>query len=227
METKKSQNASLENKRFLFIEIGSMLALMSVLMAFESKSAKGRTGEVVIPVALNVEDDDVIPITLETPPEALKPVIPLFEAIEIVDNEVQVDDIFIDTEDSADKGVDIAAYHEDVAEEEIIEEMPLFLVEEKPLFQGGDANDFSRWVMSRITYPETCRNNGVSGMVMLQFTVDSHGRLGNIKVLREIDPDLAREAVRVVSMSPEWEPGRQRGRAVNVTYTFPVQFCLQ
>lgn len=228
METKKSQKASLENKRMMFVEIGCVLSLVAVLMAFESKSATGRTNDIVCPEALNLEEDDVIPITLETPPEMPKVAIPVFETIEIVDNEVTVDDIFIDTEDSADKGVDIKDYEAEVVEEHFEEEeIPFFIAEDKPTFMGGDANNFTKWVMSNIEYPESCRNNGVYGKVILMFTVDKTGKLGNIKVVREIDPALAKEAVRVVSMSPRWEPGKMRGRAVNVTYTFPVQFMLQ
>ncbi|NLO00065.1 MAG: TonB family protein, partial [Bacteroidales bacterium] len=61
----------------------------------------------------------------------------------------------------------------------------------------------------------------------LQFTVNPDGSVSNIKVLRGVDPSLDKEAVRVVSLSPKWEPGRQRDRAVKVTYTFPVIFQLR
>ena len=228
METKKSFQASLENKRFMFVEIGFVLSLMVVLMAFESKSAVGRDSGSIRPVAVVIDDDDVIPIPLDTPPEMPKVALPVFESFVIVDNDLPVDDVFIETEDRDDWAVDIAIYQGEVEEEpEIVEDIPIFLVEEKPTFQGGDANSFSKWVNENIVYPEMCRENNVSGKVMLQFTVDKYGKLGNIRILREIDPELAKEAVRVVSMSPMWEPGRQSGRAVNVTYTFPVQFKLQ
>ena len=67
----------------------------------------------------------------------------------------------------------------------------------------------------------------MSGRVMLQFTVFKDGSVGNVKVLRSVDPSLDKEALRVVSSSPKWEPGRQRDRAVNVTYQFPVIFQLR
>jgi TonB family protein len=106
------------------------------------------------------------------------------------------------------------------------EPIPFQLVEEKPKFQGGDANQFSKWVNQRLVYPEIARENGVQGRVNLQFTVGKDGSIYNIKVLRGIDPSLDKEAVRVVSMSPKWTPGKQRDRAVPVTYTFPVIFQL-
>lgn len=229
MEIKKTFQASLENKRLMFVEIGFVLSLTVVLIAFESKSAVGRDrGVITPPDAQQFEDDDVIPMPLDTPPEMPTVALPSLDEIIIVDDEVDVDDVLIETEDLADWAVNIEDYRTEVEEEpEIDEEIPFHLVEEEPTFQGGDANSFSMWVNQNIVYPEVCRMNNVSGRVMLQFTVDKNGRLGNVKILREIDPDLAKEAVRVVSMSPKWEPGRQRGRAVNVTYTFPVQFQLK
>ena len=80
---------------------------------------------------------------------------------------------------------------------------------------------------SRIVYPEIAKENGVQGRVTLQFTVNADGSVSNVKVLRGIDSSLDKEAVRVVSSSPNWTPGRQRDRAVKVTYTFPVVFQLR
>jgi protein TonB len=67
----------------------------------------------------------------------------------------------------------------------------------------------------------------VQGRVTLQFTVEADGRVTNVRVLRGVDESLDKEAVRVVSSSPKWTPGRQRDRAVKVTYTFPVIFQLR
>lgn len=107
------------------------------------------------------------------------------------------------------------------------EAIPFQLVEDKPSFQGRDANEFSKWVNQRLVYPEEAKNNGVQGRVTLQFTVGKDGTIRNVRVLRGIDPALDREAVRVVSMSPKWKPGKQRGAPVPVTYTFPVIFQVR
>ena len=122
---------------------------------------------------------------------------------------------------------------EDYTDVEIVEEtveeetIPFQLVEEKPSFNGGDANEFSKWVNSQLVYPEIAKENGVQGRVTLQFTVEADGRVTNVKVLRGVDDSLDKEAVRVVSSSPRWKPGKQRDRAVKVTYTFPVIFGLK
>ena len=105
--------------------------------------------------------------------------------------------------------------------------IPFQLVDEKPSFQGGDANNFSKWVNQNLVYPKNAKENGVQGRVTLQFTIERDGSVTKVKVLRGIDPALDKEAIRVVSMSPKWKPGRQRDRAVPVTYTFPVIFQLR
>ena len=71
-------------------------------------------------------------------------------------------------------------------------------------------------------YPEEAKEKGIQGRVTLQITIDTKGRLSDVKVLDGVCAELDREAVRVVSMSPKWKPGIQRGRPVKVTYTFPV-----
>ena len=229
MEIKKSEKASLENKKLLFVEIGLVISLAITFFAFEwtSKETKVSTLEDTAEVVL---EEEIIPITQETPPPPpAAPKIPvLSDQIDIVDDEIELhDDMFMNLEDDASLGVEIMDYVE--VEEEVVEEeaIPFQLVEEKPSFQGGDANQFSKWVNQRLVYPEIAKENGVQGRVTLQFTVEKDGTVTKVKVLRGVDPSLDKEAVRVVSMSPKWKPGKQRDRAVPVTYTFPVIFQLR
>ena len=229
MEVKKTPKASLENKRALFIEIGLIVALAVVYIAFNwtSKDVQVSTLEAENQV---VQEEEIIPITQETPPPPPEaPKIPvLSDQIDIVDDEIEVDNDFLSLEDSDDMGVEIMDYVENVQEEVVEEEaIPFQLVEEKPSFMGGDANQFSAWVNKRLVYPEIAKENGVQGRVTLQFTVEKYGSVTKVKVLRGVDPSLDKEAVRVVSMSPKWKPGKQRDRAVPVTYTFPVYFQLR
>ena len=230
MEIKKSEKASLENKRFLFTEVGFVVALLIVLGAFEYTSKEKKTAVLEAEETI-VEVEDMVPITQETPPppEAAPKIPILSDNIDIVDDDIEVDDsMFQNLEDSDDLAVEIMDYVEEVEEETVEEEaIPFQLVEEKPSFQGGDANQFSKWVNSKLVYPEIAKENGVQGRVTLQFTVNADGTVSNVKVLRGVDPALDKEAVRVVSMSPKWKPGKQRDRAVKVTYTFPVIFQLR
>ena len=228
MEIKKSEKANLNNRRLLFVEIGFVVALGAVLFAFEwsTKEKKASTLEAENQL---IEEEEIIPITQETPPpppEVKMPV--LSDQIDIVDDDIKVDSDIINLEDDASLGVEIQDYVEAVAEEHVEEEaIPFQMVEEKPKFNGGDANEFSKWVNERLNYPDVAKENGVQGRVMLQFTVDTDGSVKNVKVLRGVDPSLDKEALRVVSMSPKWKPGKQRDRAVKVSYTFPVIFQLK
>lgn len=229
MEIKKSEKASLENKRLLFVEIGFVAALLVVLGAF-SYSSRDKKVAALADVKQDVDVEEMVPITQETPPpppEIAK--IPILsDQIDIVDDEIKIEDDFLSLEDDKSLGVEIMDYVEGVQEEVVEEEaIPFQLVEEKPKFQGGDANTFSKWVNSRIVYPEIAKENGVQGRVTLQFVVNADGTVSNVKVLRGVDSSLDKEAVRVVSSSPKWTPGRQRDRAVKVTYTFPVIFQLK
>ena len=231
MEVKKSPKASLENKRFLFTEIGFVIALLAVLFAFDYSSKEKKVATLETETAA-VEVEDMIPITQETPPppEAAPKIPILSDQIDVVDDNIKIDDnMFQNLEDDANSGVEIMDYIESAPEEETIEEeaIPFQLVEEKPSFNGGDANEFSKWVNSRLVYPEIAKENGVQGRVTLQLTVNADGSVSNVKVLRGVDSSLDKEAVRVVSSSPKWKPGKQRDRAVKVTYTFPVIFQLR
>lgn len=230
MEIKKSAKASLENKRLLFTEIGFVIALLVVYGAFEY-SSKEKAASILDGDNQIVEVEDMVPITQETPPPPPEaPKIPILsDQIDIVDDEIKVDDdMFMNLEDNANMGVEIMDYVEETKEEVVEEEaIPFQLVEEKPSFNGGDANEFSKWVNSRLVYPEIAKENGVQGRVTLQFTVNADGTVSNVKVLRGVDSSLDKEAVRVVSSSPKWKPGKQRDRAVKVTYTFPVIFQLR
>ena len=230
MEIKKTEKASLENKRLLFTEVGLIVALLVVLAGFESSTRAREVallqGNTIVP-----EEIDICAITLDTPPPAPEaPAMPILsDEIEIVDDNVLVDLDFQSLDDT-DVPVDIREYqHQDVVEEEVDEEAIFFIgtVEEKPTFNGGDANEFSKWVNSRLVYPEIAKENGIEGRVTLQFTISKEGRLEDVKVLSAPDPSLADEAVRVVSSSPKWKPGKQRDRAVKVSYTFPVIYRLR
>lgn len=97
----------------------------------------------------------------------------------------------------------------------------------KPTFQGQNINTFSQWVNARLKYPKDARKNKIEGRVTLTFTVNKNGEVKDIKVLRSVDPLLDAEAVRVVGMSPLWEPAVQYGRKVNFKVTFPVIFSLE
>ncbi len=230
MEVKKTPKADLENKKILLREVGLILALLLVLAGFEYKTYEKSLSELGDSNSAMIEDQQV-PITLETPPPPPDmPKIPVVsDEIIIVDDDMKITtDLMINTEDDKNLGVEIKEYvqgKKEVVEEE--EELPFMMVEDKPKFQGGDENSFTRWVAERLVYPEIAKENSVQGRVILQFRVNTDGSVSDVKVVRGVDPSLDKEAVRVVSSSPKWTPGRQRNKPVRVVYVFPVIFQLR
>ncbi len=230
MTTKKSPRADLENKRLLFIQIGLILALVVVLAAFEYKTYDRNVNLITAGISQIIEEEQ-IPVTMETPPALpempLTPV--LSDAIEIVEDDIVIEeDVFIDTEDDGTFAIEIRDYVSTNTEEAVEEEeIPLAIVEEKPKFMGGDENTFTKWVHERIVYSDLAKENGIQGRVVLTFLVDADGYVKNVTVLRGLDPSIDKEAVRVVSSSPRWTPGRQRDRNVKVRYNFPINFQIR
>ena len=107
------------------------------------------------------------------------------------------------------------------------ESVPYQLIENKPVFDGGDAYNFAKWVNSNLNYPEEAKKNNIEGRVTLQFTVGADGVVRDVEVLRSVNDLLDAEAVKVVSESPKWEPGTQDGKPVPVQFVFPIIFKLK
>ena len=103
-----------------------------------------------------------------------------------------------------------------------------YIVEEMPTFNGGDAaEEFRKYIAVNLKYPEIAIQNRISGRVIVQFTINSEGKVVDAVLVRSVDPALDKEAIRVVMSSPEWTPGKLRGKDVSVLFTFPINFSLQ
>ncbi|MDA3953258.1 MAG: M56 family metallopeptidase [Bacteroidales bacterium] len=107
------------------------------------------------------------------------------------------------------------------------DELVYFNVEIMPKFLGKESGAFRTFIQKNLKYPEVAQKNGASGRVFVQFDVNKEGDVKNVKVVRGADPDLDKEALRVVNSSPKWEPGINEGEPVIVRYTFPIAFSLK
>jgi TonB family protein len=120
-----------------------------------------------------------------------------------------------------------SALEKDEQSENELEEV-FFIVEDMPKFNGGEpAIEFKNFITKNLHYPEKAVSDGISGVVVVQFIVNSNGKVVYAIVVKSADPELDKEAIRVVKSSPNWKPGKQRGKPVNVLYTFPIIFTLQ
>ncbi len=122
----------------------------------------------------------------------------------------------------------ITGHDQNVLKEEptVKESQVFFIVEEMPMFPGGE-EALRAHIANSIRYPASAVERGVAGRVYISFVVSEDGSVDEVKVARGVDPLLDEEAVRVVSELPEWIPGRQRGVAVAVAYTVPINFTIQ
>jgi len=98
-------------------------------------------------------------------------------------------------------------------------------VEMPPQFPGGIEN-FGVFLGQNIHYPADDAKNKIQGRVICTFIVEKDGTLSNIKALRSPTEAMAKEALRVLALSPVWKPGYQNGKLVRVAYTVPINFSL-
>ncbi len=227
MEVKKTDKADLEKSKGLFLQIGYVVVLGLVLLAFEWTSKPADLGDLGDLGDMNLEEE-VIPITRQqNEPPPPPPPAQQTEIINIVQNDVEIDDELEleDTEADEATQVEIVEFTE---EEEVVDEQEIFLVvEDMPTFQGQEKDAFRIYIQQNLKYPPIAQENNISGRVYVSFVVDRDGSITNVQVVRGVDPSLDKEAVRVVKSSPKWTPGKQRGRAVRVSFTFPIVFQLQ
>jgi len=225
METKKSKKADLESKKPIFLEIGMILALAAVLLAFNYRSYD-KGGVLNIQVRVDDTPEEIIPITKQEvkppPPPPPKQV----TIINIVKDDVEVeDDIEIDAE--ADQNTEVEDFIPIVEEEEEVPEMEIFqVVESPPQYPGGDAARM-KFLQENIKYPQMARESGIQGTVYVTFVVEPDGSVSDVRVLRGIGGGCDEEAVRVIKMMPKWIPGKQRGKPVRVQFNMPIKFTLQ
>ncbi len=114
---------------------------------------------------------------------------------------------------------------EEIQEQEV-EAEPFVVVEEMPMFPGGDPA-LLQYLAENTQYPEVAKENNIQGKVIVRFCVTSKGTVDRVSVLKGVDPELDKEAIRVVQTLPSFKPGRQGGKPVPVWYMVPINFTLK
>jgi len=151
----------------------------------------------------------------------------------VVDSVKPGDEIRLMTADQASVEVhdsevieEIVLVAEEVQETEEEEAEPFYVVEEMPMFPGGDAA-IQAYIGSNVVYPEVAKENNIQGRVIVKFCVTPTGGVDQVSVLKGVDPELDAEVLRVLKTLPKFKPGRQGGKPVPVWYTIPINFKLQ
>jgi protein TonB len=229
MELKKSKTADLEKRKGMFIQIGLVITLSVVLVAFEWTKGEDNDIDENVVNEISFEEENMMITHREEPKPEPKPEVPrVAEVLDIVDGDVEIEDDFdFDMEATTDTEYDFTSMMGD-DDEDIQEDEVFYIVEDMPTFNGGEpATEFRKFIAQNLQYPEIAAENGVSGRVIIQFAVNKVGKVVNAKVVRSVDSALDKEAIRVVMSSPKWTPGKQRGKSVMVLFTFPINFVLQ
>jgi protein TonB len=237
MEIKKSKKADLEGQKSTGLLIGYILSLAVMFAAFEYTTRDYVETDVVYSTSSFVSEEEVVPptqpiFTAAPPPPAEAPQVA--EILDIVDDNTEIVEEEIESSESTTEAISgptapvsgpvmagpPAATQEEGDEGEVFE-----IVEQNPSFPGGN-EALMKWLNKNLKYPASAQDNGIQGRVLVQFVVNKDGSIVDPKVLRSVDPALDKEALRVVSAMPKWQPGKQRGKTVRVRFTLPVTFRL-
>jgi len=224
MELKKTPNADLNKKSGLFLNIGLVVSLIIVISAFEWKFYDDGDLVDLGQVRDDFEEMLEIPPTEQPPPPP--PKIQQPEIIEVPDEEEIEEEIEVD--------LDVEITEDEAIEEIITEEAPeeedvdqvFTIVEQQAEYKGG-MKKFLEYVGKKMKYPNVARRIGVEGKVFVQFVVERDGSITDVLVIRGIGAGCDEEAIKVISESPKWNPGKQRGRAVRVRVIIPITFRLK
>ena len=222
MQLKKSEQASLESSKIVYVLMGFVFVLSLCYVALEWTEREVTKYEVSDTEFLFEEEVEIQQTSQETPPPPPPPQVNEVEVLNVVEDDKEVESIEVNTEDDKESEVVIAA---PVEEEE--EEVVFVVVEKMPEFPGGQQALF-KYLSENVKYPVIAQENGIQGRVICQFVVNRDGSIVDVEVVRSGgDPSLDKEAIRVIKSMPKWKPGQQRGKPVRVKYTVPVNFKLQ
>ena len=236
MEAKKTVNEELRSQKSTTMLIGYVLALAAMFVAFEYTQREVKVVEEEKIYDYRMEED-MIPITKQevvvAPPPAAAPTV--MEFINEVDDDTELPEEEIETSEEMNQAITtvvgtgapaavvtgpVGPVVEADDDDRIYE-----MVEENAQFPGGDAECF-KWLSDHIKYPSICVEQGVQGRVIVNFVVNRDGSIVDVKTVRSPDPNLTKEAERVVKLMPKWKPARQGNKTVRSRFTLPVMFRL-
>lgn len=220
MELKKNPMLDYRKKSGLFFNIGLVISLLFVISAFEWKLVMQQPH---VDLGSNFIPEDPVMITPTVHPPAKKPVVQQISVIEIVDDEIDVPALEIQIAIDQDPVIKTVNPVEGLPDEHV--DVVHDLVETMPSFDGG-LGEFYKFVSKNLKYPPQARRMGIEGKVFVHFVVDKDGSLVDIKIVRGIGAGCDKEVMRIVKMSPKWNPGKQRGNPVKVRMMLPITFKL-
>ncbi|WP_291869759.1 energy transducer TonB [Maribacter sp.] len=241
MEVKKNPKADLNKDSGLFFVIGLTIVLFVTWRALEYKTyAKDNLVVEMLNVADDLDEDVPQTEALKTPPPPPPPSAP--EIIEIVEDTEEIEETIIESSESNEDVIVDAPILEvgdvEVGEEEEDISVPFAIIENVPIFPGCEkyktnnerkkcfTDGIQAHVKKQFSYPQSAAEMGIKGRVFVLFAINNKGQIVGVKT-RGPDPRLEKEASRIVTSLPKMTPGMQRGKAVTVPYSVPINFVLK
>ncbi len=223
MEAKKTPKADLSRMSGMFLNLGLLISVGLVLLAFEWKSYDVGPLKDLGQLSDDFEELLDIPITEQPPPPPPPVEQPIIQEIP---DEVEI-------EEKIEVNFDVDVKEETVIKEVVIADAPVVekadeifdVVENIPEFPGG-MEAWNQYLSKNLKYPTQARRMGIEGTVYVVFVVNTDGSIQDVEILRGIGGGCDEEALRVVSGAPKWNPGKQRGRPVRVRMRLPIRFKL-
>ncbi|MDG1723065.1 MAG: energy transducer TonB [Flavobacteriaceae bacterium] len=234
MDPKKNPKADLAKNSALYFAIGLCLVLFLSWKLVEHKTYEKSSIDIGM---LTVNEDEIedVPLTeqLKTPPPPPPPAV-VTQVLEVVKDEEDVEETVIESTETTQEEIieDV-----EVMEEEVEADVPFAIIEDVPLFPGCERvkkserrkcfqEKLDKHVIKNFRYPEIAQEMGIQGRVFVTFIIDKDGTITGIRT-RGPDKNLEKEAARIIGKLPTMTPGKQRGRAVRVPFSYPINFRLQ
>lgn len=224
MEAKKTEKADLGNKSLLFFSIGLFVTMSVVVFVFEMKQYEENAGSAMDKAKDHMEEIMEVPPTDQPPPPP--PEVKQPQVVEAPDEEEIEEDIKVDLD--AESTDDTKVEEIQIKEEKEPEEDPnvIFAIVEEQASPKNGMKAFYDFVYSKIKYPAQARRMQVEGRVFCEFVVNKDGSIQDVKVIRGIGAGCDEEAVKAISQSPHWNPGKQRGKSVRSKFQLAIVFKL-
>lgn len=237
MELKKNPTVDLERSKSTFMLAGLAASLLIIYIMINWKTSEGGVADLgVVQVEL---EDELIPITEQNTPPPPPPPPQVQEIIQIVEDDKEIKEEKQIQDSEADQKTEVQVIEqqaEEIVEEEIftiVENMPTLGGCEKEKDEQAKSNCTQRKIFEHLgkvmKYPQMAKEAGIQGQVFVSFVVDKNGKVTNVEVLRGVAGGkvLDDEAVRMVKTLPDFTPGKQRGKSVQVRYSIPIKFSLK
>ncbi|WP_026967003.1 energy transducer TonB [Algoriphagus terrigena] len=222
MELKKNIGSDLRRWQGPLLNLGLMISVGAVLVAFEWK-AEEENPLLDISKGTTEWDTEIVPITIQNPPPVTPPPVSPPE-IKIIDNDIKVDQVFtIDinpNEAEIIPPVELAGPPTVEVADEILD------FSEVPAEFAGGMDAWYKYLRGNLNYPRQAQRMGIDGTVLVRFVVNTDGGIQDVEVVRQVDPALDKAAMDAVLNSPNWKAARHHGKPVRVRMTIPIKFKL-